>query len=409
MENKTLAFGAQWQKAGDVAAMEMVSGDVTIRWGAGIDGYLASEGAIAQAVDRSTILVGSAAFGMDFSGLRLLLLHELAHVYQLARPGNDPVRSLEDEAWEAANAWAAGSPYRIRGRARHRMNVLAIIQGGVRGHPSAPPWYDAHPAEPLGNKSKIVVTDVVVQRAMTLESIMDTIIERNQKQVVIVCHGSSEGLAIPFVHGSSVGAESSNISRLSADRVFKNRDGHNTPITRDDGMSHQISEKAIKGLRVKMNQIRDIGLDHVAFRNCDMGRSVATLDEFRLLFGAKSLSAPKLKDSYGTFTPVINKEIKTWVDARRRDKFRVWIDHGVAFGMRLSKTIAQTEYEIVCRAPDTGTFRAWMKAHVSDSLPDTLSVVFHGMEDRYVSDPTAPVIYFIRDREFADNIVFFMV
>ena len=297
-------------------------GDVAIRWGALIDGYLASEGAIAQAVDCSTILVGSAAFGMNFSGLRLLLLHELAHVYQLARPGNDPVPSLEYEAWEAAHAWAAGRPYRIRGRARHRMNALAIIQGGDRGHPSAPPWYRASPAEPIGNKSKIVVTDVVVQRAMTLESIMDTIIERNQKQVVIVCHGSPEGLAIPFVLGSSVGAESSNISRLSADRVLKNRDGNNTPITPDDGMSHQISQERIKSLRVKMNQVRGIGLDHVAFRNCDMGKSLDTLDGFRLLFGAQSLSAPKLTDSYGTFTPVINKDIKPWVDARRRDGFR---------------------------------------------------------------------------------------
>jgi hypothetical protein len=286
------------------------SGDVAICWGGLIDGYLASEGAIAQAVNGSTILVGSAAFEMNFSGLRLLLLHELAHVYQLAMPGNDPVPSLENEAWEAAHAWAAGSPYRIRGRARHRLNALAIIQGGDRGHPSAPPWYRASPAEPIGNKSKIVVTDVVVQRAMTLESIMDTIIERNQKQVVIVCHGSAEGLAIPFVLGSSVGAESSNISRLSADRVLKNRDGNNTPITPDSGMSHQISEKRLKSLRVKMNQVRGIGLDHVAFRNCFMGKSLDTLDGFRLLFGAKSLSAPKLKDSYGTFTPVINKDIK---------------------------------------------------------------------------------------------------
>jgi hypothetical protein len=59
-----------------------------------------------------------------------------------------------------------------------------------------------------------------------------------------------------------------------------------------------------------MNQVRGIGLDHVAFRNCFMGKSLDTLDGFRLLFGAKSLSAPKLKDSYGTFTPVINKDIK---------------------------------------------------------------------------------------------------
>ncbi|MFN7938070.1 MAG: hypothetical protein U0R19_32375 [Bryobacteraceae bacterium] len=400
MENEILAFRAQ---------CDPHTRDLAIRWGARIDGYLASEGAIAQAVDRSTILVSSAAFGMDFSSLRLLLLHELAHVHQLTRRGNDPVSSLEDEAWEAAQAWAVGKPYRIRGRARRPLNALAIIQGGPRGHPSAPPWYGTHPVEPIGNKSKIVVTDSVVQRAMTLESILDAIIERNQKDVVIVCHGAPQGLAVPFVVGSSVGAESENISRLSADRVMKNKDGMNTPIIPDDGMSRQISAERIRGLRKKVNQVRDIGLDHVAFRNCDLGKSLETLEAFRLLFGAKSLSAPKLKDSYGTFTPMINRDIKAWAETRKKAGFRVWIDHGVAFGTRHAKTIAQTEYEIVCRAPDVDTFRAWVRAHIVDSLSDTLSVVYHGMEDQSVSDPTAPVIYFIRDREFVANIAYYTV
>lgn len=415
MEHETINFQTQRRKSGVLDALDRGTpaqrnashtDEVTIHWGTLVDSYLASEGAIAQAVDRRTILVASAALRMNPSSLRLLLLHELAHVFQLATPGNDPVPSLENEAWEAAHAWAAGNPYRIRGRARHRMNALAIIQGGDRGHPSAPPWYRTDPVEPIGNKSQIRVSDVVIQRAMTLESIMDTIIERKQKQVVIVCHGSSEGLAVPFVHGSSVGAESSNISRLSADRVFKTRDGINTPIFPDDAMSRQISGERIKSLRVKMNQVRDIGLDHVAFRNCDMGRSIDTLDGFRILFGAKSLSAPKLKDSYGTFTPAINKDIKPWVEARRKDGFRVWIDRGVAFGIRFAKTIAQTDYEIVCRAQDLDSFRAWVRAHVSDSLSDTLSVVYHGVEDRHVADTTAPVIYFIRDSEFVATIVY---
>src|ERR1051325_3689537 len=108
---------------------------VAIHCGALVDDYLGSEGAIAQAVDQNTILIGSGAFGMNIFDQRILLLHELAHVHQLAKPGNDPVRSLEDEAWEAAHAWTAGRVYRVRGRARHPMNALAIVQGGPRGHP----------------------------------------------------------------------------------------------------------------------------------------------------------------------------------------------------------------------------------------------------------------------------------
>ena len=380
---------------------------VAIHGGALVDDYLISEGAMAQAVDQNTILVGSGAFGMNFSDQRILLLHELAHAHQLARPGNDPVRSLEDEAWEAAHAWAVGSFYRVRGRARHPLNALAIVQGGDRGHPFAPPWYDSNPVEPISNKSTIVVKEVIVQRSMTLESVMDTIIEKKEKEVVIVCHGSTHGLALPVVAGSSLGAETGNVARLSADRSFK-RDGLNTPIIADKDVAQQMSEAHVKGFRAKMNQVRGLNLEHVAFRSCDMGRSPDTaMDAFRLLFGVKSVSAPKLLDSYGQFRREIGGDIKTWVDTKRKKGFRVWIDREVAFGIQHWRTISQTEYDIVCRAPNRETFAAWVRRHVADQLRDDNTLVFHGMEDKGVADPTAPVIYFVRDSAYIANIVFY--
>ena len=58
-----------------------------------MDGYLSTEGAIAQAVDRNTILLRSPVFGMSPSDQFVLLLHELAHLQQLAQPGQDPITS----------------------------------------------------------------------------------------------------------------------------------------------------------------------------------------------------------------------------------------------------------------------------------------------------------------------------
>src|SRR2546423_485190 len=144
---------------------------VTIHCGARVDDYLLSEGAIAQAVDQNTILVGSAVFRMNFSDRRILLLHEVAHLHQLAKPGNDPVRSIGEEVGDGAHAWASGRLYRVRGRARHPLNALAIIDGGANGHPSAPPWYGSNPVEPIGNKSAITVDEVIVQETISLDSV----------------------------------------------------------------------------------------------------------------------------------------------------------------------------------------------------------------------------------------------
>ena len=88
---------------------------LTIRTGSGIDSFLAMEGALAQAVNLNTLLISSEVLRMSPFQRTLVILHELAHTEQLARPGNDPVRALEEEAWEAAHAWMEGQCFRIRG------------------------------------------------------------------------------------------------------------------------------------------------------------------------------------------------------------------------------------------------------------------------------------------------------
>ena len=99
-------------------------------FGEAVDRYLESESAIAQAVDRDTIVLSSSVFALPKTERRTIILHELAHVQQLARGGNDPVSALEDEAWEAAETWSAGKPFEIRGRCEldvQRADLLARL------------------------------------------------------------------------------------------------------------------------------------------------------------------------------------------------------------------------------------------------------------------------------------------
>jgi hypothetical protein len=374
-----------------------------------VDGYLATEGAIAQAVDRHTILLRSSVFEMSPSDQLVLLSHELAHLQQLAQPGQDPVRALEDEAWEAAHAWMAGRTYRVRGRTRRRLDAIAIIQGGQRGHPAAPSWYEGNPVEPIGNGSTITVKDVTVTKDMTLDSVLDVIIQKKQTEVVVVCHGWSEGLALPLVAGSRMngGAQKDQLFPLSADGNSKDQldGGLRLPVRSDKDVADQarLFEDQVKALRVKMNQVRGLKLEHVAFRSCDMGLDVDTLQAFRNFFGAQSVSAPKKLDSYGAFTAESGAGVADWANLKRKRGFRLAMDRGVAFGTR--RTDSALAYQIVCRAPDDKTFAAWVRAHVTDHVDRYRKVVYHGMMDLTVPASEAPYIYFVRDASFISNIV----
>ena len=50
--------------------------------GASVDDYLRREGALAQAVDRCTVLLSSEVAHMRPRDRRLILLHELAHLHE---------------------------------------------------------------------------------------------------------------------------------------------------------------------------------------------------------------------------------------------------------------------------------------------------------------------------------------
>jgi hypothetical protein len=381
-----------------------------ICFGQSVDKYLDSQGALAQAVDRNTILLGSTVFGMSLSDRRLVLLHEIAHSEQLAKPGNDPTRALEAEAWEAAHAWAAGRRYRIRGMARDRLNALAIIQGGPKGHPHAPLWYRSSPVEPIGGSSNITVKDVQILEKITLESILDTILaNKGTTEILVVSHGSGSGLAIPIREGSTAGAERPVMVSLAADHPGEEVgfDGTKmkTPTISDKSVADltMLPEPQVKALRTKMNQVRSMKLKHLAFRACNMGINKDTMQAFRDFFGAASLSAPTQFDSYAKFAPGIHAGVEDWAKMKRKHGYHISIDGDVAFGIRSTET--PIVYTIVAEAASKDAFKAWVKKHIVDGGWGSGGVVYHGMVALHPASPTAPIVYFVRDTDFVSRIV----
>jgi hypothetical protein len=381
-----------------------------IQFGPSVDRYLETQGAVAQAVDRNNVLLSSNLFGMSPFKRRLIFLHELAHLEQLATPGNDPLRALEAEAWEAAQAWMEGRSYQIRGRARAPLNAIAIVQGGTKGHPHAPPWYKSSPVEPIGNKSTISVKDVTLLEKITLEAVLDQIIaSKGTTEVVLVSHGSGSGLALPLRDGSTAGAEREVIFALSADRPGEDVGIDGTTKIKTPKISEKavadltrLAESQVTTLRTKMNQVRSMKLKHVAFRACNMGISPETMQAFRTFFGAASVSAPKEFDSYGKFSPSIGGDVEAWAKAKRKNAYQISIDDQVAFGTK--NTENPLVYTIEARGASKDAFRAWVRKHIVDGGWGPDGVIFHGVKALHPLS-NSPSVYFVRDAEFISGIV----
>lgn len=394
-------------------------GTTKIRFGSRVDTYLDAHEAIAQAVEGHTILLGTSFLEMHPLDQHLILLHEIAHLQQLARHGHDPTRALEAEAWEAAHAWAAGKDYHIRGRGRGRLSALALIQGKPNGASkpdgplTAPPWYRLKPGEPIGSPyvSSILVQDFTVLDNMTLESILDAILlARLTAEILINCHGSTFGLAIPLIPGSPAGAEFPNIERLLAEHEKEETVGGRkiiTPPLTNQKLAEifNMPETRVGDLRDKMHQVQRRKLSHVAFRSCDMGAKKESLTLYCKFFGARGASAPKIFDSYGELTPTFGVNLNRWADRQRKDGFHAWIDGNVAVAIQFDPR-DHTRYRNRCAATSEAEFKSWVGRRIGlGALVGRREVVYHGMVPEDPETPISPNIFFVRDPDYASNLV----
>lgn len=250
---------------------------------------------------------------------------------------------------------------------------------------------------------------------LTLEKIFDKLIElKGTKDVLIVAHGSNEGLSIPLMHGSSGGAQGPSIGAIARDHATEEEAELGGGKMKMPAMSVKraaeittLSEANVTTLRQKMNKVRAMRLKHVAFRSCDMGASRDTMRIFRMLFGAGSVSAPDVYDSYGAFgTGHLQTNLSGWVAAQKKERFYVIVETfakgKVAFGIRpVPRSIS---YQIAFAGETQDAITAWVKQHIRDDF-ESGRVVYHGQAVTPDS-PTAPSILFVKDAAFIAHIVF---
>jgi hypothetical protein len=386
-------------------------GHAVVRIGPRVDTYLAAQGALAQALDARTLLISASVLRMSLPDERLLLLHELAHLEQLAQPGDDAERVLEAEAWEAAIAWNSGKPYRIRGRGRGPLNAVALVQPPPKGQILPPRWYGLNPVEPIGGSASISISHVSTFGHSNFESLLDAILHAgNISELLVGCHGSDDGLALPLRDGSAAGAEQAVITALATDHTHTEViDGKqlNMPAISVDNLVTLtgLTKAQVTDLRAKMTRLRALQLKHVAFRSCDMGKSTDTMDAFRKFFGAASVSAPNEYDTYGTFAEPkkLIKDLDAWAEANRKIGYHVWIDGDVGMGIKPGRGIV---YDIVVAARSKDALKAWVKTHIMDRWTAG-DVVYHGIRPEKFDRPDSPGVFYVRDQGFVDRIVSF--
>jgi hypothetical protein len=361
--------------------------DVAAITGPDTDDRLAAAGALAQAVDGSTILLTSQWVTMPMVVRALLIGHELAHTLQLRRGGLDAEGCLEAEAWHAVRAALRGERYTIAGGACKPLAAAAFVldRMAVRYFQTFPQLLD------------LQVTQVREIRPMTFERILQLMLSSDQKDFVIDVHGSAKGLSIPLARGTEIAAvkqslvillqidhvqqavrEAGNDLRrwqrilriIQAPQVDSVPQLGNARDSVEDWISRRVSALGLTAGRVNtliqaMLELQAKDLQKIEFRSCKMGQDPDALHTFREFFEAKRVGAPDVRSGIATVNPHIGRGPML---ALRRDHPQAEIStlpDGSRFGLRLRISPSPSiDVSSFAAADSWGAVRQWIARRI---------------------------------------------
>jgi len=315
--------------------------EISVTVSSATDQLLAAAGAVAMAVNESSILLSTETLTWDVERLLLLLGHELAHTVQLGRGGTDPEWRLEQEAWRASRSALRGERFSIQGGA-----VGPLRAAGLYLTDPAKQYFETFGIAPLtvpkGKTARI--------KPETFEAIMDLMLGKfqDEEDFVIQAHGVPNGFALDITTGQKgVATQASLISlrkvvELRRDLTLagnnletlkqivrtKLQGGQEPVLPVDPGSPASVAvaveenkkkieteidllkkrggitdEAVITRIVQKMDDLRRKQRNRIELRSCNMGRFQPVLDFFRGLFNARILRAPDHFSAFGLFIP----------------------------------------------------------------------------------------------------------
>jgi hypothetical protein len=285
--------------------------DVTLAVGPDVDRCLDRSGALAMALDASTVWLSGRLRALPEGARRLVVGHELAHIVQLRRGGSDPEGALEVEAWRAAATAVRGDVYRVRGGASRPLCARAIIAMGGALDASAELHYKTFQAERIDKAGAIQVDATEIVPKISLDDLLAALIasfpKAQDKSFVVCAHGNRDGMMMPAVTGSRFVANTATLQFLMQPDVTS------LDPTGPKGVV-PLTTQQVADLVDKMEQVRKLKIVNVEFRGCAIGLNYTNLEALREFLGCTTVSAFDIKSSWARVIPniVTAKQFDHW-------------------------------------------------------------------------------------------------
>ncbi len=184
------------------------------------------------------------------------------------------------------------------------MNLVAYIDSSA--HPNAKSYYRMFPYEPIPKIKDAQVRPTIPIPNMTVESLLKKILMRRKKNILIVAHGTTDGLSLPIVKSSDIrlqlkaedpGAPPLTSTVPGALKILL--DNQNQKLSDADAAKKlYMKPNAFTKLKELIKNVQTMKLNHVELRSCNTGKNPAALKALKEFFGASSLCAPTEADVY---------------------------------------------------------------------------------------------------------------
>jgi hypothetical protein len=155
-------------------------------------------------------------------------------------------------------------------------------------------YYLKFPKEPISAKASLDVEKPAFIKQTSLSTLL-LAIQKDAKagtDIVIVSHGTDDGLTMGLFHGHPKFARTDNLNVLM---------GSETRDQKAEKLS--LKPDLVTELLKKVDDVKKIGLGHIAFRGCSIGSNIGNLTTLKDLLGAKIVSATSLLSTYGLVGP----------------------------------------------------------------------------------------------------------
>ncbi|UCC74799.1 MAG: hypothetical protein JSV86_09700 [Gemmatimonadota bacterium] len=243
----------------------------------------------------------------------------------------------------------------------------------------------------------MMVGSIVEISNMTLDNLLGSVLQvaPTGGRILVVTHGTQRGIDIPLVAGASQKASSGALGMLMSDR-------------QDVAPLLGISAAQISALRDKMNAVRQLRLERVVIRACNIGQSQHTLSVVLRFFGARSINAPRVRDAFGR-APIsfVQANTNAWRRFTQHPRTQIFDTNGGKFALR---TIIQsrTEFRPEVKAESESAVRWWISSHLpvagfgpsQAGWQPPADLLIHALED-----PISTLLVFPRQAEFLTKLV----